>query len=70
MPNVQGSAERLFEHDEVFRELCDEYQACSEATTRLEGAPGANRALLSEYQALRLRLEGEVLRRLAEQVGS
>jgi hypothetical protein len=66
MPSVQARAQHLFERDEVFRELCDEYQCCSDATRRLALAAGADPALVNEYQALLLRLEAELLRLLAE----
>lgn len=67
LPNVRDEAARLFESDEVFRELCDEYQVCSETVMRIEATPTVDGALQREYAALRLRLEGELLRHLAEQ---
>jgi hypothetical protein len=67
LPNVRHQAAQLFESDEVFRELCDEYQMCSETVTRIEGTPAADEALRREYVALSLRLEGELLRYLTEQ---
>ena len=66
LPNVRDQAARLFDSDEVFRELCDEYQVCSETVLRIEATPAADGALQREYVALRLRLEGELLRYLAE----
>ncbi|HEY7513611.1 MAG TPA: hypothetical protein VIC87_04005 [Vicinamibacteria bacterium] len=56
----------LFDRDESFRELSEEYQVCCVAAARLESAEGANEALRKEYGALRLRLEGELLRYLSE----
>ena len=56
----------MFEEDDVFRELCEEYEVCVETAARIEGAEKANRALLDEYLALRMRLEGELLRYMAE----
>ena len=50
----------------AFRELCDEYHVCSETAARMEGAAGAKRAIRDEYVALRLRLEGELLRYMSE----
>ena len=67
LPNVRAQAARLFDSDEVFRELCDEYQMCSETVMRIEAAPTTDGALQREYAALRLRLEGELLRYLSEQ---
>jgi hypothetical protein len=66
LPHVREQVVRLFERDEVFRELCDEYQTCSETAARMESAAGASPALRDEYVALRLRLESEMLRYLLE----
>ena len=63
---VRERAELLFERDEPFRELSEEYQVCTDAAARLEGGGRANEALRKEYGALRLRLEGELLRYLSE----
>jgi hypothetical protein len=63
---VQEQAERLFEKDEAFRELCEEYQACCATLARMQGAGKASDALRTEYVALQLRLEGELLRYVAE----
>jgi hypothetical protein len=65
LPNVRDQAGHLFESDEMFRELCEEYQMCTEAASRMEGER-ASAALQKEYAALRLRLEGELLRYLQE----
>jgi hypothetical protein len=65
-PHVQALALKRCEKQESFRELCEEYWACSEVLARLE-RPGAEDALRTEYGALRLRLEGELLRYIAEQ---
>ena len=66
LPNVQDRAERLFDRDEVFRELCDEYRVCNETAVRMRTASEADTALTNEYMALRLRLEAELLRYVAE----
>lgn len=65
-PHVQALALKRCERQESFRELCDEYCACNEILSRLE-RPGAEQSLRIEYGALRLRLEGELLRYIAEQ---
>jgi hypothetical protein len=65
-PYVQALALKRCERQDSFRELCEEYWACNQVLTRLE-RPGAEEALRSEYGALRLRLEGELLRYIAEQ---
>jgi hypothetical protein len=65
-PHMQALALKRCEQHDSFRELCDEYQACTEVLARLE-RPGYEQELRSEYGALRLRLEGELLRYIAEQ---
>jgi hypothetical protein len=65
-PHVRDRAVQLFEHDEDFRELCEEYQACTETTTRLESSDAAPAGVRNEYAVLRLRLERELLRFLEE----
>ena len=63
-PHVREVSEQLLNDSEPFRELSEEYEACTEAIERLE--PSATSAgLLTEYLALRLRLEGELLRCVA-----
>ena len=65
-PTVQALALKRCEKQDSFRELCEEYFACSQVLARLE-RPNAEEALRTEYGALRLRLEGELLRYIAEQ---
>ena len=65
-PHVQALALKRCEKQESFRELCEEYWACNKVLARLE-RPDAEESLRSEYGALRLRLEGELLRYIAEQ---
>jgi hypothetical protein len=65
-PHVQALALKRCEKEDSFRELCEEYWACSEVLARLE-RPGSEESLRAEYGALRLRLEGELLRHIAEQ---
>lgn len=60
-PHVREVSEQLLNASEAFRELCEEYEACTEAIERLEPS-AASAGLLTEYLALRLRLEGELLR--------
>ena len=47
----------LFERDRIFRELCQDYEACAMALDRY----ASDETLHSEYGALRLRLETELL---------
>ena len=61
LPHVGDQAMVLFQNDEVFRDLCDEYQMCDETLMRFETRSGSE-SLRREYVALRLRLEGELLR--------
>lgn len=65
-PHVQALALKRCEKQDSFLELCEEYTACNEVLARLE-RPGAEADLRTEYGALRLRLEGELLRYIAEQ---
>jgi hypothetical protein len=65
-PHVQALALKRCEKQESFVELCEEYCACSQVLERLE-RPGSEESLRVEYGALRLRLECELLRYIAEQ---
>jgi hypothetical protein len=56
-PNLRERVACLFERDETFRELCEDYEACTLALDRQE----SNEGLKREYRALRLRLETELL---------
>ena len=66
LPRVQEETALLLERDELFRELCDEYVICAQVATRLAGSPDVNGPVHKEYEILRLRLEAELLRYLAE----
>jgi hypothetical protein len=61
-PHLREQVACLFERDEIFRELCEDYEACSVALARRESTEGLRR----EYAALRLRLETELLGYLHE----
>lgn len=61
-PHVRDRVSCLFERDPLFRELCEDYEACAVALARQK----ASEALQREYSALRLRLETELLRFLHE----
>jgi hypothetical protein len=67
-PHVRDISLQLLTHHETFRELCEEYEACSEAAERLAHSD-ADDARRKEYSALRLRLEGELLSYITEQTG-
>jgi hypothetical protein len=56
-PDLRNEVAGLFARDEVFRELCEDYESCSQALARQD----SNEALKREYAALRLRLETELL---------
>ena len=55
-PHLIDRVAELFVDDPVFRELCDDYEACTKALARQPGS-----ALRQEYSALQLRLETELL---------
>ena len=61
-PHLHDRVAWLFEHEPLFRELCEDYEAC---TVTLSRKPPSE-ALEREYQALSLRLEFELLRHLQE----
>jgi hypothetical protein len=61
-PNLRERVACLFERDEIFRELCEDYEACARALLQQE----SNADLRREYAALRLRLETELLGYLQE----
>ena len=68
-PNVQEDAHQLFARDEAFRELCEEYEACTQAAERLEAPSSSKIPCAASTLHLRLRLEGELLRYLQEHRG-
>jgi hypothetical protein len=70
LPQVGERAVSLFERDEAFRDLCEEYEACTETITRIESSPDSSQAMRHEYGALLLRLEHELLRYLEERPGN
>src|SRR5437868_5359057 len=67
-PHVQAVSLLLLQRYEAFRDLCEEYADCSATCERLERR-GSDQALRQEYNALRLRLESELLRYIEEQAG-
>ena len=68
-PNLRERAKDAFQQDEDFRELCEEYQVCTESVGRLETAADTSDAVRKEYAALLFRLEGELLRYLEGRLG-
>ena len=62
-PHLRERVACLFESEEIFRELCEDYETCAEALDRQPASDGLRR----EYSALRLRLETELLRYLREE---
>ena len=56
----------LFEREEIFRELCDDYETCAQTLARQPASEGLRR----EYSALQLRLETELLGYLREDAES
>jgi len=61
-PRLRELVACLFDRDEIFRELCEDYEACARALSEQE----RNEDLRREYAALRLRLETELLGYLHE----
>jgi hypothetical protein len=61
-PHLRERVACLFERDEIFRELCEDYEACARALSQQD----RNEDLRREYAALRLRLETELLGYLQE----
>jgi hypothetical protein len=61
-PHLRERVACLFERNEIFRELCEDYETCSEALARQPASEGLRR----EYSALQLRLQTELLRYLHE----
>lgn len=60
---VRARSARLFERDDNFRDLCEDYEACAKTLARLESCPSPGE-MRNEYAALLLRLERELLRYL------
>jgi hypothetical protein len=65
-PHLRERVACLFEREETFRELCEDYEACTQALGRQE----SNEGLKREYSALRLRLETELLGYLGQDAQS
>jgi uncharacterized protein YdcH (DUF465 family) len=63
---VRDEMARLFERDEDFRELCEDYKSCAQTVARLQSSGLTTEGLRKEYSALLLRLERELLRYLEE----
>jgi hypothetical protein len=63
---VRGRAALLFERDEGFRDLCEDYELCVRTVARLESEGSSSEGMRHEYAALLLRLERELLRYLEE----
>jgi len=64
-PHVRAISLELLRRHEAFRDMCEEYEACTAACERLERSR-SDEALRKEYSALRLRLETELLRYIEE----
>ena len=57
-PHLRDRVACLFGRDQLFRELCEDYESCSVALARQKTSEGLQR----EYHLLQLRLETELLR--------
>ena len=69
-PQMRREAAFLFERDEDFRDLCENYGTCLETVERLASAGPSAEGLRKEYASLLLRLERELLRYLEEHPSS
>jgi len=67
-PHIRSVSLDLLHRLDDFRDLCEEYEACTRACERLEHS-NAGETLHREYVALRLRLESELLRYVEEHSG-
>lgn len=67
-PHIRAVSLDLLHRLDDFRDLCEEYEACTLACERLAHS-GAGETLHREYVALRLRLETELLRYVEEHSG-
>ena len=56
-PPLRDRVVSLFDGDPVFRELCEDYEACTDALARQPASAG----LRQEYATLQLRIETELL---------
>ena len=56
-PHLRERVASLFASEPVFRELCEDYEVCTNALARQPASHG----LRQEYAALQLRLETELL---------
>lgn len=61
-PHLKDRVACLFDCDDVFRELCEDYAICAEALAQQPASEG----LRHEYTALRLRLETELLEYMSD----
>lgn len=68
-PRVRERVVSVFERDENFRDLCEDYRSCRETVGRLESSVASVTGVRDEYAALLLRLEQELLRYLEEHPG-
>jgi hypothetical protein len=62
-PHLRERVACLHDQDVVFREMCEDYEACSLALSRTPVSDGLNQ----EYASLQLRLEYELLRYMSEE---
>jgi hypothetical protein len=67
-PHIKAASLQLLDKQEAFRDLCDEYAACTAVLERLTDA-ASDQAMHKEYSALRLRVEGELLRYVSDHGG-
>lgn len=59
-PDKKLAIERLCSENELFQELCEDYEMCREMLSRCETEPGNNLELIEEYRILKKDLEQEI----------
>ena len=69
-PKAGPAIRKLFETEEQFRELCDDYVECVEILNNLRVEQGVDENVdrLEQYCELRVNLETELLNRISEPV--
>ena len=63
-PRLRERVVSLYDRDEVFHDLCNDYSICLAAVNRAGASGSPSRR--AEYAALQLRLEAELLQQLEE----
>lgn len=65
-PKSGVAIQSLFDKDEEFRELCEDYAECTAVLDRLRREQGATDPRIEEYCELRVSLERDLQNRISE----